>query len=221
MSFFSSRNLSISIGIITVFLGFTFPIYAQEDAEITSSADQPAARLVSRQNFLGSLRQNEWKKVNIKNDSEFFNDPSLIRHQHLKNYGDKLEIPNKAIGHIEISIKNQQVYVFDTFGNKIITSETVTGRPGWNTPKGKTSIKYKRKSWVMKGDVVRYGKRERWSVFTNYASYFTYQGHALHDIVRRRFGVGAAGSHGCANLPLAVARYIYTNAPIGTEVNVY
>ncbi len=217
----NSWNLTIWIGFALVLLCLSFPAHAEVDEEVTTTNDQPTARLESRQGFLGSLRQNEWKKVNIKPDPEYYIDPKLVRHQHVKNYGDKLDIPNKEIGHLEISIKAQQVYIFDTYGNKIITSETVTGRPGWNTPKGTHTIKLKRKSWVMKGDVVRYGKREQWSVFTNYASYFTYQGHALHDIKRKRFGVGTTGSHGCANLPLEVSRYIYNNAPIGTEVNIY
>jgi lipoprotein-anchoring transpeptidase ErfK/SrfK len=47
-------------------------------------------------------------------------------------------------------------------------------------------------------------------------SYF-YSGYALHGAPWRA-SFGYAGSHGCINLPVSVAQWIYTWAPVGTAV---
>jgi lipoprotein-anchoring transpeptidase ErfK/SrfK len=47
--------------------------------------------------------------------------------------------------------------------------------------------------------------------------YFTNRGHALHGTYwHNNFGVPM--SHGCVNLPLDVAAWLYNRAPVGTLV---
>lgn len=58
----------------------------------------------------------------------------------------------------------------------------------------------------------------------HYVSYFTNEGHAIHEAWWRSvFGVNPAwtGSHGCVNAPIAVAKWIYDWAPIGTPVIIH
>ncbi|HLL49593.1 MAG TPA: L,D-transpeptidase [Thermomicrobiales bacterium] len=47
--------------------------------------------------------------------------------------------------------------------------------------------------------------------------YFTNRGHALHGTYWHT-NFGAPMSHGCVNLPLDVAAWLYRWAPIGTPV---
>jgi lipoprotein-anchoring transpeptidase ErfK/SrfK len=58
----------------------------------------------------------------------------------------------------------------------------------------------------------------------HYVSYFTAEGHAIHEAWwRSSFGGNPAwnGSHGCVNAPIGVAKWIYDWAPIGTPVIIH
>jgi lipoprotein-anchoring transpeptidase ErfK/SrfK len=66
---------------------------------------------------------------------------------------------------------------------------------------------------------------QEWDVWTNYATFFTYSGEALHDSPWRRvFGPKAGrawnGSHGCINMKKDIAKFVYEWADIGTPVYV-
>lgn len=50
--------------------------------------------------------------------------------------------------------------------------------------------------------------------------YFTDEGHALHGTYWHN-NFGQRMSHGCINLPLDVAQFLYGWAPLGTPVTVY
>jgi lipoprotein-anchoring transpeptidase ErfK/SrfK len=67
--------------------------------------------------------------------------------------------------------------------------------------------------------------------WTNYALPFRADGYFIHDAPWRSVygpvsntgdtpGTNYGGTHGCVNVPLATARFLYTWAAIGTEVDV-
>ena len=49
---------------------------------------------------------------------------------------------------------------------------------------------------------------------------FFHRGYALHGAPWRS-SFGYSGSHGCVNLPVAVAKWVYDFAPIGTPVTTH
>jgi lipoprotein-anchoring transpeptidase ErfK/SrfK len=99
----------------------------------------------------------------------------------------------------------------------VIESYVSTGRPGFETPTGTFSILSKIDSQDMEGVI----GGEYYNVpGVPYVMYFTDWGHALHGTYwHNNFGVQM--SHGCVNLPMDVAAFLYDWAPVGTRVEIH
>ena len=122
--------------------------------------------------------------------------------------------------HIEINLSGQSVrYVKN--GNVVFTSSMVSGGPGHRTRTGIFKINAKQRNATLKG---------RNDDGTDYESPVSYWmpfdgGNGLHDAPwRGAFGGGiylSGGSHGCVNMPPAMAAQLYNMIPVGTIVYVY
>jgi len=122
---------------------------------------------------------------------------------------------------IFISTANQEIYLYEK-GQMIHSDFTVTGKPGFETVRGKFAIYAKRRNAVLRSpfeDIEYEVPVAYWMPF--------YNGYGLHDATWRppsTFGGNTYtwnGSHGCANLQLDMAAYIWDWAPIGTPVVVH
>ena len=119
--------------------------------------------------------------------------------------------------YVEINLTAQHLY-FYVKGKLVIQSDFVSGNAakGWSTPAGAYSITYKQRNATLKGQgyatPVSY-----WMPFNG--------GIGLHDANWRKTFVGPIyktnGSHGCVNLPPAVAKTIYENISAGDPVLCY
>lgn len=126
--------------------------------------------------------------------------------------------------YIEINLSTQQLWVYQD--NQVIyTSPITSGATGMGFPTvtGLFSIYSKAQNIWLDGRA--YGDRYNYRVLVDYWMPF-YGGFGLHDAWRWRSTFGGAdyyynGSHGCVNLPLATAAFIYNWAEIGTPVWVH
>lgn len=119
--------------------------------------------------------------------------------------------------YVEINLTAQHLY-FYVNGKLVVQSDFVSGNAakGWSTPAGAYSITYKQRNATLKGQgyatPVSY-----WMPFNG--------GIGLHDANwRKTFGgtiYKTGGSHGCVNLPPAVAKTIYENISAGDPVLCY
>lgn len=119
--------------------------------------------------------------------------------------------------YVEINLTSQHLY-FYVKGKLVVQSDFVSGNAakGWSTPAGAYSITYKQRNATLKGQgyatPVSY-----WMPFNG--------GIGLHDANwRKTFGgtiYKTNGSHGCVNLPPAVAKTIYENISAGDPVLCY
>lgn len=123
--------------------------------------------------------------------------------------------PPAATGPLSVivDLSSQMAYVYR--GKTQVNSTAVnTGKRGFETPTGTFYINSKYRYDDMRG---REGG-EVWDVRNvPYAMYFTNRGHALHGAPWSR-SFGTPRSHGCVNLPMGFAAWLYNNAPIGTRV---
>lgn len=117
---------------------------------------------------------------------------------------------------ITVDLYKQTLFVWE--GGKMINQSKVSaGLPKTPTVKGSFKIRYKIPSTTMKGESKAYGKY----LYKNVPGvmYF-YQSYAIHGAYwHNRFGTPA--SHGCVNVPLAFAAWLYEWAPVGTRVEVF
>ena len=119
--------------------------------------------------------------------------------------------------YVEINLTAQHLY-FYVKGKLVAQSDFVSGNAakGWSPPAGAYSITYKQRNATLKGQgyatPVSY-----WMPFNG--------GIGLHDANwRKTFGgtiYKTNGSHGCVNLPPAVAKTIYENISAGDPVLCY
>lgn len=119
--------------------------------------------------------------------------------------------------YVEINLTAQHLYFYAN-GKLLVESDFVSGNAakGWSTPAGAYSITYKQRNATLKGQgyatPVSY-----WMPFNG--------GIGLHDANwRKTFGgtiYKSGGSHGCVNLPPAVAKTIYENISAGDPVLCY
>jgi len=114
---------------------------------------------------------------------------------------------------VVVDLSQQMAYVYS--GGKVIRSTAVnTGKRGFETPTGTFYINSKYRYDDMRG---REGG-EAWDVRNvPYAMYFTNRGHALHGAPWAR-SFGSPRSHGCVNLPMDFAAWLFNNSKIGTKV---
>jgi lipoprotein-anchoring transpeptidase ErfK/SrfK len=114
---------------------------------------------------------------------------------------------------IVVSISQQMLWAFK--GEQVVLSSYVsTGRAGFDTPLGSYVVLSKLPSQTMEGVIggEYYNVPDVPSVM-----YFTNGGHALHGTYWHN-SFGTPMSHGCVNLPMDVAAWLYQWAPIGTPV---
>jgi lipoprotein-anchoring transpeptidase ErfK/SrfK len=114
---------------------------------------------------------------------------------------------------IVVSISQQLLWAYK--GDKVAMSSYVsTGKAGFATPTGSYAVLSKLPSQSMEGIIggEYYNVPDVPSVL-----YFTKNGHALHGTYWHN-NFGTPMSHGCVNLPLDVAAWLYDWAPVGTRV---
>jgi lipoprotein-anchoring transpeptidase ErfK/SrfK len=117
---------------------------------------------------------------------------------------------------IEVNLSTQyfiawegDVPVYETY--------TSTGRPGFDTPPGTYYILTKLESQTMEGVL----GGEYYNVpNVPWVQYFTNRGHAIHGAYWHN-NFGAVMSHGCVNLPVDFAAWLYTWTSIGTRVEIH
>lgn len=117
---------------------------------------------------------------------------------------------------IVVNLSDQWMYAFEG-GEQVFDAPVSTGRDGMETPTGTFAIYSKLPVQTMDG--VTNG--EYWVVPNVPNVMYIHGGVALHGTYwHNRFGTGARLSHGCVNLPLKAAAWLYNWAPMGTPVQV-
>ncbi len=119
----------------------------------------------------------------------------------------------KAQKTIVVSVGQQMLWAYK--GDKVVLSSYVsTGRAGFDTPVGSYAVLTKFPSQTMEGVI----GGEYYNVpDVPWVLYFTNSGHALHGTYWHN-NFGTPMSHGCVNLPVDVAAWLYDWAPVGTRV---
>jgi len=122
--------------------------------------------------------------------------------------------------YIDINISTQHMEAYLKGGVKVGSWAVTTGRNGWNTPTGTFLISRKAYNVCMPNP-----PSTQPLCGIHYVSYFTSQGHAIHQAWWRSYFGGQDykwnGSHGCINATLSTAQFIYNWAPIGTPVTIH
>jgi len=118
---------------------------------------------------------------------------------------------------LEVNLSSQIIVAWQ--GNVYINSSYISsGKDGFETPTGTFYInsRYRYK------DMAGCEAGECWYVpDVQFAQYFTYEGHALHAATwHNDFGI-ARRSHGCINLPLWFAAWLWDWSDIGTRVYIH
>lgn len=117
---------------------------------------------------------------------------------------------------IEVNLSQQYMTLWE--GDVAILGTYVsTGRPGFDTPEGTFYINTKLESQTMEGVL---GGEEYHVPDVPWVMYFTNVGHAIHGAYWHN-NFGAVMSHGCVNLPMDVASFVYSWSSIGTRVYIH
>ncbi len=117
---------------------------------------------------------------------------------------------------IVVNLSDQWMYAYEG-ENQVYDAPISTGRDGMQTPTGTFSIYAKLKVQTMDGIT----DGQAWVVPNVPNVMYINGGVALHGTYwHNRFGTGARISHGCVNLPLRAAGWLYNWAPTGTTVKV-
>jgi lipoprotein-anchoring transpeptidase ErfK/SrfK len=118
--------------------------------------------------------------------------------------------------YIIIDLSDQWLYAYE--GNTLVYDAGVsTGKDGFNTPPGTFAVYAKIRSQTMEGNL----GGEYYKVPNVPHVLYINGGVAIHGTYwHNQFGTGVRRSHGCINLPLWAAAWIYDWAPMGTPVTV-
>lgn len=118
--------------------------------------------------------------------------------------------------YIVVDLSDQWLYAYD--GDTMVYDAPVsTGRDGFNTPVGTFAVYAKLRSQTMEGTL----GGEYYRVPNVPHVMYIVGGVAIHGTYwHNRFGSGARLSHGCINVGLAQATWLYAWAPMGTPVTV-
>ena len=125
--------------------------------------------------------------------------------------------------YIEVNLSQQHLWVYQNhqviFDSPVTSGATGAGFP---TATGQFAIYAKETNRHLVG--TQYGPRYNYGVFVQYWMPF-YQGFGLHDASWRSSFGGQdyyyGGSHGCINLPLATAAWLFNWSSVGTPVWVH
>ena len=119
--------------------------------------------------------------------------------------------------YIDVNLSSQWLYAYEN-GVEVFNAPVATGKDGFNTPTGVYSIYSKVPLQTMSGSI----GGESWVVpDVPHAMYFN-GSVALHGTYwHNLFGSGTRISHGCVNLPLDAAAWLYDWASVGTTVEVH
>lgn len=117
---------------------------------------------------------------------------------------------------ITVDLGKQMLFAWER-GQIVHQTKVSSGLPKKPTVKGSFSIYWKRPKQDMKGQSKEYGKYFYKDVPN--VMYF-YQDYAIHGAYwHNRFG--RPNSHGCVNVPVASAQWLYNWAQQGTRVEVF
>ncbi|MBA3379868.1 MAG: L,D-transpeptidase [Chloroflexia bacterium] len=117
---------------------------------------------------------------------------------------------------IDINLSTQYMVVYQ--GNTVVMETYISsGRPGFDTPTGSFRINLKNGTQDMEGLIggEYYNVKDVPSVM-----YFTNVGHAIHGAYWHN-NFGAVMSHGCINVPVDLAAYLYEITPTGARVEIH
>jgi hypothetical protein len=117
---------------------------------------------------------------------------------------------------IDVNLSTQYMVVYS--GNAVVFETYISsGRDGFNTPTGTFFINSMLPSQDMEGVIggEYYNVPEVPDVM-----YFTGEGHAIHGAYWHN-NFGSPMSHGCINMPLDMADYLYSIATVGTRVEIH
>jgi hypothetical protein len=117
---------------------------------------------------------------------------------------------------IDVSLKHQRVTAWQ--GDFRVAEEIVsTGKPGFMTPPGTFFINLKFDKETMNSCQ----SDECWNIpDVPWVMYFTDDGVAFHGVYWYN-DFGTPRSHGCVNMPVSFAKWLYDWAPLGTRVWVH
>ncbi|MDQ3540181.1 MAG: L,D-transpeptidase, partial [Chloroflexota bacterium] len=157
-------------------------------------------------------------------------DKEPVPQGHIPTYSEALFIPPPPTPEIEVvgagpgpvpgaskslvvSIGEQRMWAYED-ETVVLSSLVSTGKPGFDTPTGLFSISKKVEIQDMEGLI----GGEYYNVTdVPDVMYFTTVGHAFHGAYWHD-NFGAVMSHGCINLPLDVAQFLYEWTPMYTPV---
>lgn len=127
------------------------------------------------------------------------------------------QIPSNPGGERWISVNLSSQYMVAYEGDLAVNETYVsTGREGFDTPTGTFYVNSKVDSQTMEGVL----GGEYYNVpDVPYVMYFTDRGHAIHGTYWHE-NFGAVMSHGCINLPMDFAAWLYDWAPYGMRVEI-
>jgi hypothetical protein len=117
---------------------------------------------------------------------------------------------------IEVDLSQQQLYAYE--GDLLVYQAPVaTGKNGFTTPTGTFAIYHKTREQTMRGSA----DGETWNVPRVPWVQYIVGGVAIHGTYwHDRFGTGVRMSHGCINVGMDDAEWLYQWASIGTPVTV-
>ena len=117
---------------------------------------------------------------------------------------------------VEIDLSSQYLWAWE--GNKLVNQTYVsTGKAGFETPTGTFYVNTKYRSQTMEGTI---GGEYYYVPDVPWVMYFTNVGHALHGAYWHN-DFGNPRSHGCVNLPLPFAEWLYSWLPYGGRVVIH
>ena len=121
-------------------------------------------------------------------------------------------------GEVWIDINHSYEYMTVYQGNSVLMETYIsTGKAGFETPPGTFYINSKLPEQDMEGVI----GGEYYNVpSVPSVMYFTDVGHAIHGAYWHN-NFGAPMSHGCINVPVDLAAYLYSVSPIGTRVEIH
>ncbi len=119
---------------------------------------------------------------------------------------------------IDIHLTQQLLTAYE--GQQAVRTVVITsGKPGWETPEGSFAINTRVANETMDSGAI--GAEEFYKLEdVLFTQYFTDKGHALHFAWwKTKETIGRPGSHGCINLLLDDARFLWEWSETGTGVN--